>query len=74
MPLRFGGEIKIYPPYPPDMVGNKTDFPQEKYTKKTSDSKSAAGEKNCDLVCDRMMSLAAAGENFDYFEAGNTIF
>ena len=60
-------------PQPPRHGGKINQIFVKKNRPKTPDSKSAAGEIFGDLVCDRMTS-PAAGENFDCFEAGNTIF
>ena len=73
-PFRLGGKPKSPPPQGSDSGGEQNGFSSRKIDQKTRDSKSAAGENFEDLVCDRMTSLAAAGENFDYFEAGNAIF
>ena len=67
-------ENKNFPTTPPRHGGKINQIFLKKNRPKTPDSKSAAGENFGDLVCDRMTSLAAAGENFDCFEAGNTIF
>ena len=72
--LQIRGETKKSPPQGSDSGGEQNGFSSRKIDQKTPDSKSAAGENFEDLVCDRMTSLAAAGENFDYFEAGNAIF
>ena len=67
-------ENKKFPTTPLRYGGKQNQIFLKKNRKKTPDSKRAAGEIFGDLVCDRMASLGAAGENFDCFETRNTIF